>query len=285
MFSELRGAPFFVPSDAALWTESWAPELVVETDTWLFRADGGVTNRANSACARGSAASRSLPAAILELESFYRARRLPPVVQIGTGPGSAEVDNALEARGYALHTPSLVQTRLLNDTQPAARGASEGRGHSALVSDAPPSAWFTGYLATNGRSGRQRSEQIQRALLTRGPARYLMKAARGPEARSGPDTVSGTDAAAPGPAVAVARLSVHGDIAVLSCMGVASAERGRGHAASLLDAVLAEASAWGCTAVALQVTADNVAARRLYTRAGFQTVDRYHYRVGMPAGR
>lgn len=245
--SELRGASSFVSADAAFWTESWMPHERVETASWLLRADRGVTNRANSAVPRGSAGT-----AIAEFETFYAERGMPAIAQIPNHAPFSGLDSQLARRGYTLHTPTLVQVLRLRPEHGGVGGAA--------ISDAPSAEWTAGYLATDGR-GDELADRVQLEIVARTPARYLTSA----------DS-------------AVARLSVHGDVAALSCMGVADTQRGRGHGAAMLRATLGEAAALGCTHVALQVAAGNVAALRLYGSAGFATVDRYHYRVGPVRG-
>ncbi|RZU65263.1 acetyltransferase (GNAT) family protein [Microterricola gilva] len=247
--SEQRGASSVVSADSAFWTESWMPRERVETSAWLLRADRGVTNRANSAVPRGSADT-----AIEEFEAFYAERALPRIAQIPNHAPFSGLDGKLARRGYTLHTPTLVQLLRLRPEHAGVGGAA--------ITDEPSAEWTASYLATDGR-GDERADSVQLEIVGRSPARYLMSA--------------DSD-------VAVTRLSVHGDIAALSCMGVADAHRGRGHGAQLLRATLGEAAALGCSYVALQVAAGNVAALRLYGSAGFATVDRYHYRVGPVRG-
>lgn len=251
--SQLRGASSVVSAgvsaDSAFWTASWMPRERAETAWWLFRADRGVTNRANSAVPRGPAGT-----AIRELEAFYAERSLPAVAQIPTHARFSELDGELAVRGYTLHTPTLVQLLRLRPEHAGVGGAA--------ITDEPSAAWTARYLATDGR-GDERADAVQLEIVTRTPARYLISAESD---------------------VAVARLSVHGDIAALSCMSVAGTHRGLGHGGMLLRAAVGEAAALGCRHVALQVAADNAPALRLYRAVGFETVDRYHYRVEPATG-
>lgn len=73
----------------------------------------------------------------------------------------------------------------------------------------------------------------------------------------------------PGGIVLLALRGVRGWIAG---MGLAPQWRGRGQAAPLMRAALAEASALGLASVELEVLAQNTPARRLYTRLGFANV-------------
>jgi len=65
-----------------------------------------------------------------------------------------------------------------------------------------------------------------------------------------------------------------GDEAEILSIAVATPRRGRGLARRLLDLHLRRLAGLGATAVFLEVDEDNLAARRLYTRAGFRDVGR-----------
>jgi ribosomal-protein-alanine N-acetyltransferase len=65
-----------------------------------------------------------------------------------------------------------------------------------------------------------------------------------------------------------------GDEAEILSIAVATSRRGRGLARRLLDLHLRRLAGLGATAVFLEVDEDNVAARRLYARAGFRDVGR-----------
>lgn len=64
------------------------------------------------------------------------------------------------------------------------------------------------------------------------------------------------------------------DEAEILSIAVASARRGRGLARQLLDINLRRLAALGARSVFLEVGEDNISARRLYRRAGFQEVGR-----------
>jgi ribosomal protein S18 acetylase RimI-like enzyme len=70
----------------------------------------------------------------------------------------------------------------------------------------------------------------------------------------------------------VVMLAVRGSHGWIAGMGVAPEWRGRGQAAPLMQAALAEARTLGLASVDLEVLAQNTPARRLYTRLGFEDV-------------
>jgi ribosomal-protein-alanine N-acetyltransferase len=65
-------------------------------------------------------------------------------------------------------------------------------------------------------------------------------------------------------------------------IAVAPAQQGSGLGGVLLEALIAEASRRGCAEVLLEVRVDNMAARRLYERFGFEqiSVRRGYYQPG-----
>ena len=68
-------------------------------------------------------------------------------------------------------------------------------------------------------------------------------------------------------------------------MRTLESERGRGHASAILRGLASWGASEGALTAYLQVEADNSAAQRLYTRAGFRKVYGYHYRsLALPGG-
>jgi ribosomal protein S18 acetylase RimI-like enzyme len=67
----------------------------------------------------------------------------------------------------------------------------------------------------------------------------------------------------------VVMLAIRGSRGWIAGMGLAPEWRGRGQAALLMEAALADARALGLASVELEVLAQNTPARRLYTRLGF----------------
>lgn len=77
------------------------------------------------------------------------------------------------------------------------------------------------------------------------------------------------------------------DIARLYSIAVASGERGGGIGAKLLDAVERSARRHGCRRLRLEVRRDNLAAQRLYERAGYRAFGTHpsYYEDGADAQR
>lgn len=81
-----------------------------------------------------------------------------------------------------------------------------------------------------------------------------------------------------GALLACGQLVVDGDMAGLFDVFTPAEQRGQGHAQRLCAALLNVARDQGASSAYLQVGADNLTARRVYERLGFQRAYRYHYR-------
>jgi len=85
-----------------------------------------------------------------------------------------------------------------------------------------------------------------------------------------------------GAVVGYAGVDRGGEVADVMTVAVAPAAQGRGLGAVLLDWLVAEARGGGAQYLMLEVRADNLAAQRLYAKAGFTmlTVRRRYYQPG-----
>jgi ribosomal protein S18 acetylase RimI-like enzyme len=159
------------------------------------------------------------------------------------------LDDVLAARGYVLGSPTVVQVA---EVEAGDRG-------DVVVSDVPDRDWLELWWAVDGR-GDAAALTVAREILVGGPALYA--------------TIRDSDGA-----VAIARLALVGEWGGLYCMAVRPDARQRGLGTTVLRGVLDVA--WrehGVRRCWLQVRAENSGARRLYQRAGFTEVARYHYR-------
>ncbi|MDA2807323.1 GNAT family N-acetyltransferase [Nocardiopsis suaedae] len=232
---------------AARLAEDWPAAEVEVRDGWRLGADAGITRRANSALPAGP------DPRIERMEAFYRDRGITPCVQVWSGdPGGdealvARADAALEARGYRAEQSTLLMTRPLG----SAPAPPEGIG----VLPAPGERWRA--VAESVGEGPDR---------TRGALRIL---GRAPVVGYAVDA----DGAARG------SVTVGGGRCGIFTMATVPAERGRGRAGRIMDALLAWAHAKGAREAYLVVEADNTAAVRAYGRAGFTETGGYRYRV------
>jgi GNAT superfamily N-acetyltransferase len=219
--------------------DAWPALEQVEVDGWRLRASAGVTRRANSALPLSDA----LP--VEAVVDFYRARDLPPVVQVS----DPRTDEALAARGWQRDISVEVMTG------PVPAGES-----SALVTDQPSEAWLECWWSVDGRGGPVQLD-VARRMLARvaAPAAYV-------------------SVIRDGRTLAVGRGVAQEEQLGVFSMAVRPEARRQGLARQVLAALGAWGGEAGATAAYLQVFDGNVEARSLYASAGFGTAHSYHYR-------
>lgn len=224
---------------------AWPAPDVDTLGDWTLRAAQGFTGRANSALPLGDP---GLPPdeAIDAVVSWYRRRGLPPRMNVPL-PLRADLDAALDARGWATSQPTLVQTAPIA----AVLAATTDRPDLPPVRLAtePDDAW----LAVVAR----RKGGLPDA------ARQVLTAARSLRCAS----VDGN--------LAIARGAVVRDFLHLALVEVAETARGRGLARHVTRALAAWGREEGAGTAFLQVESGNEPARRLYDALGFRTHHRY----------
>ena len=149
--------------------------------------------------------------------------------------------------------------------QPAVPGAGLPAGLAVLADQAPDDAWLAAYHYR----GLQDPPPVMRTVLTSAADQVFISI----RSTAGP-------AAPASHVVAIARLSLAAGWAGITAVEVRQEHRRAGLGAALTREVLAVAASRDFNTVFLQVEVDNLAARRLYERAGFRYSHRYHYRVG-----
>jgi ribosomal protein S18 acetylase RimI-like enzyme len=269
---------------AALADAGWpAPErenIGTERPGWVARAANGVTQRANSVYPAGRVADPA--AAIAVAERWYAERALPALFQLSDGDG--ELLAVLLERGYVARSETLVlaagiaevATRLAaaprSVSLPASRPASLPATLPVSVRETPDDEWLDLWWSVDGRGG-ESERAWAREILVGGRALYAtVRDARG--------------------AASVGRLALvdHDDArwGGLYALATRADARGRGHARAVIASLLAHAVEHGVSALWLQVTATNDAARRLYDGLGFRQVAGYRYllrETGAPSTR
>lgn len=241
--------------------EAWPAAEVQQCGGWLLRYAGGVTGRANSVWPNARSGDVSLEERLQAVEAFYQERGLPPRYQVCPASLPVDLDQVLARRGYTTDPRVCVQTAdlstILSDPGPRDRHVS--------ISPAFDEEWFAAYCDAEKVSPDAAS--IRREILCRIAAPVGFAAVRcGHELASmGLGEVSG---------------------GWLGLFNIATRPRFRRR--GLATAVLHELARWaaplGAERSYLQVLEDNVAARAVYSRMGFSTLYRYHYRVGPPDG-
>lgn len=221
---------------------------------WLRHSDSGAW-WASSVLPHGAATRAELPARIAAVEHFYAARGGPARFQISPGVCPADLDAALAERGYRIESPMSLRTAPTGQVM----DGSAVHGLRADVDDWPTEAWLATWHAVHGAGGDP------------GPARELLRRVDRPSAYAA--VLIGADVVAVGRAVA--------DTGWAGVFGMATLPqaRGRGAAGQVLAALARWAARHGAANLYLQVEPDNAAALRVYDRAGFTELCRYHYRT------
>lgn len=228
-------------------------------DGWLLRWSPGKAKRAKSVNA--IAAGRLPLARKLEyVERFYAQRGLAPIYRLTPFSQPPELDGALHAAGYRHFDHTRVMALDL-----AARASVASPSCAPVSVDV---ATFSRTAAVLRDSPAVEGEaEAQRLAFTTTPAHYLVL----------------NDGATPIACGCIMVDASDDGVAGIFNMVTAPAQRGRGWATALVDALLDHAAARGARHAYLQVDAANDAARRVYRRFGF--TDRYAYWYRTPRHR
>ncbi len=215
---------------------------------WRLRAAAGFTGRANSALPVGDP-GLPLPEAVKEVDEWYRRRGLRPMIVLPRGAAPEPLENLLAERSWVPRPgPAFVMTADVADI-PA---------RPADVHFAPePDAAFLGLYRYRG----QDLPPIARTLMMSAPWQAFGTISQG------------------GRAVACGRISVAGDLGVLTAVEVDAACRRQGLGAAITAGLAAAAAGQGARRILLQVETGNAPARALYQRCGFRDSHRYHYMI------
>ncbi|WP_373427356.1 GNAT family N-acetyltransferase [Arthrobacter globiformis] len=244
---------------------AWPAPERHDTGTWVLRAAGGVTQRANSVWPRVPAADAAV--AVRGAASWYRQRRLPVIYQIFDHDGAVPLNAVLDSLGYTRQSETLVMSRRAEprDSLPVGAGVE--------ISEHPSAEWLELWWSVDGRGGAAELETA-RAILIGCPALYaLVRDDDGGPAAVGRLAVVHGGAAVPGAA---------GGWGGLYCMATRPGARRRGYATRIQQALVGAGAERGLAGYWLLVMASNSVARELYTRAGFREVSRYCYRQERP---
>jgi ribosomal protein S18 acetylase RimI-like enzyme len=257
--------------------EHWQATDTAQLGSWLLRADGGFTGRANSALPLGDP-GLPLAGAVDEVEAWYRARGLPPMIVIPGPLGAAApegglagdpLDTLLATRGWRVRSAPAVVMMTADAGRVGGTGRSVGGPPGPEVSGAalavrfaaqPDETWLASY--------HYRGEEL--------PARAVRLLLSAPWQAFASLAVDGETAA-------VGRVSVGAGWAGITAVDVDPRYRRRGLGTLMTRALAGEAARQRARRVFLQVEEDNLAARALYARCGFAGVHRYHYRVAPAA--
>ncbi|MBQ0984085.1 GNAT family N-acetyltransferase [Streptomyces sp. F63] len=193
-----------------------------------------------------------------EAERFYADRGGTARFQISPPVCPDGLDPLLAERGY--RRESLVSLQVASAARVLERMPVSGESPLRVRLDGLPSpAWSEVWHAVQGHG------------VDPGAERELLARVEGPSAYA--TAMLGDEA------VAVGRAVADTDWAGVFGMATLPLARGRGAARGVLSALAGWARAHDVERMYLQVERDNAPAVRLYKRAGFREVCRYHYRI------
>jgi N-acetylglutamate synthase len=224
----------------------WQAPDIQPLGDWLLRAAEGFTGRANSALPVGDP-GLPLPEAVTAVEKWYRRRDLRPMIVLPQGAAPEPLEDLLAERSWVPRPgPAFVMTADIADIP-------ESTADVQLAAE--PGAAFLGLYRYRG----QDLPPIARTLMMSAPWQAFGTICR------------------EGRAVACGRISVAGELGVLTAVEVDAACRRQGLGAAITSGLIAAAAGQGARRILLQVETGNAPARALYQRCGFRDSHRYHY--------
>jgi len=238
-----------------LMNQAWPAAHSTELDGWLVRRNAGVTLRANSVLP--ATAPFDAEKALDHVETLYLAHDITPSFQISPAAQPTDLDARLEARGYEVRNPTLVQCAEVADILANLPESAD----AVNISPLPDDQWMDFWWAVDGHGRGPDEQATARQILERGRALYAVLPGGGEEVK------------------AIGRLALVDDWAGLYCLAVDERVRRQGLARAIIRGLLQEATSRGVQRVFLSVVEANAPARALYDRLGFRTLSRYHYRV------
>jgi N-acetylglutamate synthase len=231
--------------------DAWPAPTQARLGSWILRAAGNWTGRANSALAVGDP-DRTLEAAIDGVVEWYADHGQQPLINAPM-PLAAPVSAALDRRGWSARPLTLVQTALIT---PLLAGLPVRHDRPPVeLADAPSDDWFA---MVSEHKGTLPPSAVR--ILT-GPAEVVFAHVHD----------------ADGALIGVARGAVTGPDRWLgvSLLQTAPAARRQGLAQHMLRGLLQWGVQHGSHRAYLQVEERNTAAVALYGKAGFTTHHTY----------
>jgi N-acetylglutamate synthase len=228
--------------------EAWRAPEVSDVGGWQVRAATGGYRRLNSVWTANFDGSLDVADAVATTQAYYGDHKMPARFMVLEVAEPAELDQELAARGYAVSGSCVTLARGVGNRQ-----APEGVEAVAAASD----AWLALY---RGSVSAERQHEL-RGALARLPADRIFCTAH-----------DGGIAAATGLGVRWR------DIVGVECMFTRDDARGRGLAGKILASIEAWAATIGARRLVVATGEENQAARRLYEKAGYAPLSRYHYR-------
>ncbi|MFW9959968.1 MAG: GNAT family N-acetyltransferase [Candidatus Thorarchaeota archaeon] len=231
---------------------AWVAEEKMRLGGWLFRADHGVTRRANSVLPLDSP-NLPLPIAIDSAIEFFSCRELIPRFQMTEVSQPSDLDSELEQRGFSIGLQVDVWTARLSLLL-AAQSPLETILQTQVTAD-----WIDTYNLSSSHDPSTMNIRLAIMERTRLSKMYAEAVVDGVVAAIGFGVVES-------PWLGIFNIATHPDM------------RNRGAATAVNIALGNWAWKLGAEFAYLQVEAKNKPAKDLYTKLGFKHAYRYWYR-------
>jgi GNAT superfamily N-acetyltransferase len=230
--------------------KSWPAMGDMDLDGWRVRIAGGYTRRANSVTPV-EPGSMSVHSKVMWAERFYGERGLQTVFRITNHYADQSLDEFLQGRGYLIESPTdILKMDLPREIPPS----------DILIDDSATDVWIDGRLALDP------TVHPHLEAMT-----FIHRHAPSPRAFARIEIG--------GRVIAIGRAVVAGPLSALDAIRTDNGHLRRGHARSVMNALLSWSRGQGAEVAWLQVVHDNESAQNLYRSAGFQSIGGYHYRV------
>jgi N-acetylglutamate synthase len=228
-------------------------------DGWQLRFSEGVTRRANSVWPNATMNAEGLDEKLAHVEAFYAHHHLPARYQISPAAQPIDLDTVLAERGYHSVARTAVQTVALPTILTRTPGLRTQPDFAVELAEEFDEVWFAAFCEFENIAGHHAI--VLRAILEsiRPLNGYALLRIDGAPA-------------------ALALGVVEGDWLGIFCMATDPAFRRRGAASAILRTLAIWAQLYDARWAYLQVMDENVPARALYARVGFETLYHYHYR-------
>ena len=226
-------------------------------DGWLLRYSPGKAKRARSINSIG-AGVQPLAEKLPYCMDFYQRHHLPCLFRITPFSKPHNLDAELAAADFEAHQDSRVMSVALSEVE---RSAPPSMAQSVNAEQ-----FAAAFSKLHGLDPVRASAERERYARGAGRSVFVVQ----------------FDGDAP---VACGSLALEGKLAGIFGMVTAAEHRGRGIASAIVAKLLDDARAADAETAYLQVEADNVPARRAYSKFGFKDCYAYWYRVPSGSGQ
>lgn len=242
-----------------LMANAWRPLTEEVRGGWRFRSTQGVSRRANSVLAIGTA--EPFEDLVAHAEDFYGQRGATTLVQVTTASAPRGLPGFLRSNGYRATAATLVEE--------AATAVVAERTLSRFdidIAASPSDEWFDTYWSVESTRGRSESDMAlyREVLLAPELPMVFATVSDGSEVRG------------------VGQLVIERGWAGVQCMATRPSGRRQGVARAVLNGLATEAAQRGIGQMYLAVMATNDAAAALYAGAGFTISHEYCYFTNQP---